>query len=456
MEGNIEALLEGTLSLTALALFAFVAGVLLLFWGILRHGIKVGPVVLPPITRKHVRAIVLFLALCLATFGGWGIWDSMLRPEPSLKMFTGLGEEEFQVFREVITEFEEDHGVTVELENLAWQVALDRMEEEKVDLVTFDVNGSFELVRRGLIDELSEEKFKGLIPSSVNPILLEHLEVFGKRYFAPYRSNVQLVFLNEERFTEIGIDSPKTWQDVMEAAKIFYERDGKARVGIQATDEDIPTTLLQIIRSAGGIPYNLLNPRTKMALEFVQQLYTYVSPTSSQVNWQTAPGFLLTDNVYVARNWTFTIGLLHTAGRDTDFEVYSGWSWSNDSKPSNLLGGEFLALPKNARHKELAIELMKFLMSREVQEKLAAELSWPAMRLDATGEVQPWLQSYQGAINTALEYAEPVPDYWWPEIPDIYRRMFHEIISLDLNTDIQSTLAKFQSEIDAVVEARRQ
>lgn len=449
----MEALLAGELPLRTLALFALAAGIVLLLWAIVGRQIKVWQVVLPLITGKLKRGLVLFIAFCLI---GLGVWLILPPPPPTtLNVLTGIGHEEFKVFRELTEQFERKYGVTVKVENATPETALRRLGEERFDLITFDVNARYELGRSGLLEELSEEKYKGLIPSSVIPELLEHLEVDGKRYFAPYRPNALLVFLNKERFDEMGIEYPKTWWDVKEIAKKFYERDGEARVVIRAEDGVIPLTLLEVIRSAGGSPRDLLNPQSKEALEFIRQLYPYVSPKSAQVNWQTACGFLLTDDVYLARNWSFSISVMRQAGREADFKIYSGWSWSSDSKPSNLLGGEFLALPKNAPHKEKAIELMRFLMSREVQVKLATELSWPVMRMDALGGLPPWLQSHYRAINASLAYAEPVPDYWSPEMADIYRRMFHEIISLEPDADIEDTLASFQAEIDALTTRQR-
>jgi ABC-type glycerol-3-phosphate transport system substrate-binding protein len=450
----MEGFQADSFSLNSLFVLSIAAGVVLVLWSLVGRPIKAGPVHLPLIVNKVKRGIVILIALIFVFTGSYGLWTSFA-PEKTLKVFVGVGGEEFSVITEIIDQFEKDNSVTVNLENVTWEMALDRLEEERVDLVTFDVNARYELVFRGLVEELSEEEHKGLIPSSVNPVLLEYLEAYGKRYFAPFRSNVQLVLLNKEKFAEIGTDYPETWWDVKEVAQRFYERDGEARVVIQATDDVIPLTLLQIIRAAGGTPYKLLDPQTKAALEFVQQLNQYVFPKSSQVNWETANGYLLSESVYMARNWAFSLSVIREAGREADFESYSGWSWSNNSRPSNLLGGEFLALPKNARYKEEAIELMRFLMSKEVQIKLMTELGWPAMRLDVMGETDPWLQSYQRTINAALSYAEPTPDYWHPEMPDIYRRMFHEIASLDPDANIESTLERYQLEIDAMIASRR-
>ncbi len=64
------------------------------------------------------------------------------------------------------------------IENVHRREMLDRLENNKgnVDLITIDINSArHELVSKGLIEELPEKKYKGLMPSSVNPVLLKHL-----------------------------------------------------------------------------------------------------------------------------------------------------------------------------------------------------------------------------------------------------------------------------------------
>ena len=68
------------------------------------------------------------------------------------------------------------------------------------------------------------------------------------------------------------------------------------------------------------------------------------------------------------------------------------------------------------------------------------------MRLDVIGTLEEWQQRHLAAINQALRYSEPVPDYWYPEMHEIYRRMFFEIVKSNVNMD--RTLRRFQSEID--------
>ena len=429
---------------------------ILICWAV---GIKVYPeiLVLPDISSNLHRVIVLLFALLFAVLGGYGI--SLLRPPPvpTLKVFTGLAYEEIKVLKNIIEEivipkFEKAYKTTIkiELENIHSKDVPKRLKKRKssADLITIDINGPWhELVRKGLIEDLSDGKCQGCLPSTTYSALRRHLEVNGKRYFMPFRTNVQIVFWNKEKFAEI--EHPKTWEEVREVAKIFFEKEGKARVAIQAKDDVIHITLFQLIRSAGGDHFNLLDPHSKEALEFLRTLYPYVSPVSSEINWQTASGSLLDESIYLLRNWPFTVSFIHNAEKDNNFESYSGWSWRKDSKPVNLLGGEFLALPKNASHKELAKDLMKYLMSEEVQKKLVEELSWPPMR-PVTG-IPNWQKHHQKVIKEAIEYAEPLPENWLPDMPGIYKETFDKIVNLDPSGDIESILAESQEKIDAAL-----
>ena len=61
-----------------------------------------------------------------------------------------------------------------------------------------------------------------------------------------------------------------------------------------------------------------------------------------------------------------------------------------------------LALPKQAPHQEVALQLLRFLTSKEAQADLVKKLSWPPMRLDVMDALDDWQQRYQAAITRAL------------------------------------------------------
>jgi class 3 adenylate cyclase/ABC-type glycerol-3-phosphate transport system substrate-binding protein len=385
--------------------------------------------------------------LLLVGAGATAIWYVSLPPAP-LRILTGLSQEELPVFEELVTTFGKRHGLTVTVENVNWPQALSTLKYEQgtIDLITVDINGArFELVHDNLVEDLSG--VKGLLPSLMHPVMMKSLDVNEQRFFLPFRPNVRLVFVNRKQLAELSFDRFETWADVLDVAQRWYERDGEPRVVVEGGEADAPLLLLELIRSAGGDPCNVLHPQSQAAVQLLRELWPYVSPLSSRVDWQTASGFLLSESVYVARNWAFALSLIHDAGqeREQDFEVYAGWRWAQDSKPSYLLGGELLALPKHAPHKDIALKLLRFLTSKEAQADIVKKLSWPPMWLDVMGALEAWQQRYQAAITLALRDAEPVPAYWWPAMQPLYTRMFATIVALSPQADLERTLVGFQA-----------
>lgn len=440
-----------------LLILGIVAGMVLFLWALVGREFKAGPFRLPRITGKPQRMIVGFMgggiaAVCLFLTLYTPLGILYTKPPTTLTVLVGLSSEELEVFEEITQQFESKHNVTVKVENVTKDEALRKLKEEEIDVITFDINDRIELARTGLIEELTEEEYKGLPPATAHPTLQKYLKVDGIRYFMPYRPNVRLVFLNRAKFAEMGLDYPTTWQDVLEVAKRFYERDGEARVVLQAKGDAYKTAgLIVLIRSAGGDLLNLLHPQSREALEFLRELWPFVSPKSLEADYQTTTGLLLADSVYLARNWAFSVALIEKAGRDADFETYAGWCWSQTQKLSHYLGGEILVLPKNAPNKELAIKFVRHLMSDEVQETFVRQLSWPTMRLDLdVTKLQPWQRRHLRVMNDVLNHGEPTPDYWQPELTKIYSELFNEVTNLGQDASMEFTLERFQAEIDAL------
>jgi class 3 adenylate cyclase/ABC-type glycerol-3-phosphate transport system substrate-binding protein len=399
-----------------------------------------------PWTRGPRSALVVVMLLLVGAVAA-ALWYMSLPPAP-LRILTGLSREELPVFEELVTTFGTRHGLTVTVENVHWRQALSTLKQAPgtIDLITFDINGArFELVHHQLVEDLSG--VKGLAPSLMHPVMMKSLDVHEQRFFLPFRPNVRLVFVNRQHLAELAADRLETWADVLDAAKRWYARDGEPRVAVEAGETDAPLLLLELIRSAGGDPCNVLHPQSQAAVQLLRELWPYVSPISARLDWQPASSFLLSESVYVARNWAFALSLLQDAGQERthEFEVSAGWHWAQDTKPAYLLGGELLALPKQAPHQEVALQLLRFLTSKEAQADLVKKLSWPPMRLDVMGALDEWQQRYQAAITRALRHAEPVPATWWPAMQPLYTRLFTTIVSLSPQADLEGALAGFQA-----------
>lgn len=336
----------------------------------------------------------------------------------SLKVIMGLAEEEWKVMREqIFPAFEKEYNVKIEAYQteaqdtekiLEARVKAKRMD---IDLITQDNMLLASMVEKGLVEDLSE--YRSLIPATVIAPVVDVGEFNGKLYYLPYRPNIEIAFYNSAKFNKYGLTPPTNWDELLQVAKTFKEKEGVGRVAVKSDLSPCTTVhLFDFCRSAGGDPVVLNDKGCFDAFVFLQKLWPYLSPDSKTANWNFMNLHIATESVYLGRNWTFGINEIVVKGGKKEVLAYHGWR--GPVKESHVLGGEVIGIPKGAPNKALAIEFAKYLMSKEVQEKLVSYNGWAAVRSDAYGTVEEWQKPYFEAMNEALKYAEARPNllYW--------------------------------------------
>lgn len=212
----------------------------------------------------------------------------------------------------------------------------------------------------------------------------------------------------------------------------FDRRPQKPRVALQTKGFDAALFLLQMFRSAGLVnlhqDLNEKKPKAREVLQLVRDLFK--EPIIAPADFRSATGLLLSSQVFLARNWTYSLDLVYSAKKLDLFALGPGLGFDGTTDPSNLLGGELLALPWKAwrpwgrRRRPLATDLMEYLISEKVQQKVVRELSWPVMRADIEGQLLPWQEDQQAVIEEALAYAEATPRGWSRQMAEIYKELF--------------------------------
>lgn len=373
-----------------------------------------------------------------------------------LKVSMGLGEPEWKVMKEdIFPAFEKQYGVKIEpLQIEAGDLIkkLDAMHKANamdIDIITQDNMQLAPLVSKGLVEDLSQ--YKDMIPKEVIPSLVPVGEFSGKLYFMPYRPNVEIAFYNEKKFNEYGLKPPTNWDELLNVAKTFKDKEGIGRVIIKENlGPDSTVQMFDLIRSAGGDPTVLNDEGSVRAFTFLKQLQPYLSPDAKKADWNTPTQYLATDTAYLVENWPYTANVVVKDGGKKEILAYHGWA--GPVKESHVLGGEVIGIPKGSPNKEMAIKFMQYLMSKEVQEKLVTKLGWPSMRSDAYGKVENWQKPYFEAVNEALKHAEPRPNLvYWADVDKAINGALREIIFE--GKDIKSTLDKYHNMIEQAKKA---
>jgi trehalose transport system substrate-binding protein len=395
---------------------------------------------------KKVLSLLLVAVLMLSLLSACSGDKKASSEKKVLRVSMALGETEWEVMKEkVFPIFEKEHNVKIEPTQIEAADLITKLEAMKkagkmeLDIITQDNMQLAQLVEKGLVEDLSE--YRDLIPENVIEGLIPVGEFDGKLYFMPYRPNVEINFYNEKKFKEYGLKPPTNWDELLQVAKTFKEKEGIGRVAIKGTlDGNTTVQLFEFIRQAGGDPLVLNDEGSVKAYTFLKKLWPYLSPDAKKADWNTMNKYLATESVYYGANWPFGVNVIVRDGGKKEVKAHEGFR--GPVKASKVLGGEVIGIPVGSPNKDLAFEFMKFLMSKETQEILVTEMGWPSCRTDAYGKVEEWQKPYFDAVNKALQVAEPRPNVvYWDTVDKALNDALREI-AIE-GKDVKKTLDKY-------------
>ena len=375
----------------------------------------------------------------------------------TLEVLLSLSEEEYAQFRILEKKFNKEHEgekLRIRSDNVEWPDLVRRLKQKRLDVIIFDITRRIELLREGLLKPLDDRR--RFIPSSVNPIVLDNMNFNKRLYFLPFRPNVRIGWWNshhptaracaskskqtkseQPNFKQTGLNN--TWQDVKEFAAcsnpapdigdpsearleqygVVLSANGVKWKAAEDGDEfgprspplDAGLLLLEVLVASGKKPWQVCESwqyeknekKEDVPLNVLRDIYRKASPRSSDTNWQTATGHLLSRHVALARNWSFSISTMRDSGELQHFHPHLAWTWKWDGEKNNrfrtLLGGDVIGLPRYGRQGDAVYKLLRFLISKDAQKILVEGLpgkkeglpgkkeglTWPPMRFDVGG-----------------------------------------------------------------------
>ncbi|MDR1771295.1 MAG: extracellular solute-binding protein [Hungatella sp.] len=363
-----------------------------------------------------------------------------------------LAEEEWQVFREeVFKPFEEETGIKIngiQMENKDMENKLEALKQAgKHDI---DIFAPSTVYLPGIIDKGLTEDLTGIItiPTEIPENLYSDYQFDGKVQFVPLRPNVQTNYYYKDRFEKYGLEAPKTWDDLLNMAKKFYEEEGVGRVAIQANSGSALTiTAIEFIRSAGGDPLVLNDEGSVKAFTFLQQLWPYLSPESKRADFNVINELLSTESIYYGANWPYCANVVVKDGGKDQVVSYVGFEGPKGI--SKVTTTTVMGITNGTPHKEEAIQFLEYLMSDKVQNALFTKLGWAPARDDAFGEIEEWQKPFVEDVQEALKFAQsrPIVPYW-SDVDKAINDAFKDIV-IDGKEDVQGILNGYHDQIEA-------
>ncbi|WP_018238475.1 extracellular solute-binding protein [Ensifer sp. BR816] len=285
------------------------------------------------------------------------------------------------------------------------------------------------------------------------PSIIQSQTANGKLVALPIFTDAPALYYRKDLLEKYGKTPPKTWDELAATAKEIQEKEraaGQADIWgfvFQSNAyEGLTCNALEWIKSSGGgqivepdgtISVN--NEKAAAALDRVKGWIGAITPEGVLAyQEEESRGVWQTGNAVFMRNWPYAYALGN--GDDSavkgKFDVSPLPTATDGEKPSSTLGGWNLAVSKYSDEQEAAIELVKFLSSKDVQKARALELSQlptvAALYDDPEiAAAQPFMPNWKPIFQSAVPRPSAVTKVKYNEVSSKFWSAVHNTLSGD-------------------------
>ena len=397
--------------------------------------------------RTLTLALALTTALSLTACGGGetssaGSAGSSGSGEPTKMTLILRGGAYGESLEAMLPAFEEEHNVDIEVmlmsfDDLHTGIALDAVNEVGTyDLCMVDGSWMAEFTENGVLANLSELGYS--FDEDIIPATTEICMVDDDIYLAPYYGNVTVMMYNKQLLADAGyapedIDSFQDIQDIAQKTRAADPSKNGFLIRGGSADNILSDFLPHLVVHGGWVVDENNNP-TVNTPEFKAAMEDYLALYN-------VGGTLDKDDIVASV----------TSGETALAQIWPGWytptadgpadyttiptKLTDDSQPLDavaLQGVWCIGIPDNAPNKELALELLEYVMSPQVQlesiEHDGVPCRYSCLTDPTVLETYPHLETVCGALETGVY--RPVIEEWTE---------FTNILGTEMDNVIQGT-----------------
>ena len=285
----------------------------------------------------------------------------------------------------------------------------------------------------------------------------------GALYALPYVGNSQLFFYRKDLFEKHKLNEPLKWDDVLAAAKIIQENESeggktygyvmRAAQGNAAVADFMP-----IFWAFGGEMFDgsgmptVNSPQGIAALKFMIELGKYSPPGYPSFNADEVGAHLLQGTAAMSINWPAWISSFSDATKSKVIGKMAFTTLPAAVKDGQAeIGNWLIAIPKDSRNAEAAIDFLLWTTSSE-QMKLSAQRGNPPTRRSVfkDAELVAKYPSYPAQLKS-LETSRPRPRTpQWNEIENVFGIFLSKANSGELTAE--DAMNQANAEIEKIVQ----
>ncbi len=283
------------------------------------------------------------------------------------------------------------------------------------------------------------------------PSIIQSQTVNGKLVALPIFTDAPALYYRKDLLEKYGKTPPKTWSELAATAREIQEKEraaGQADLWgfvFQANAyEGLTCNALEWIKSSGGgqivEPDGTISVNNEQAAAAIEEAKAWIGTIAPQgvlaYQEEEARGVWQTGNAVFMRNWPYAYALGN--GDDSavkgKFDVMPLPTASAGEEPSSTLGGWNLAVSKYSDEQEAAIELVKFLASKDVQKERAVQLSQlptiAALYDDPdVAAAQPFMPNWKPIFESAVPRPSAATKVKYNEVSSKFWSAVHNTLS---------------------------
>lgn len=278
------------------------------------------------------------------------------------------------VLKECLPAFEEEHNVKIDVQELSEEdlhtsVALNATSAQGAyDLCMVDGSWMAEFTSAGVLANLTELGYE--LDEDIIPATTSICYVDGSAYLAPYYGNVTVLMMNKANVEEAGYttDTVDSLEAVLDICQQAQANGKKGFIYRGDSQNNLVVDFLPILLSHGGWVVDENNQPTVNSEEFVNAMNYYMELIA------TGEAQVKDDLVASVDTGAATMGVAWpgwytpTADSAADYIALNGKAAPDaEAYNANVYGIWCLGIPSNSQNKELAAELLTYLMDPEVQ-----------------------------------------------------------------------------------------
>jgi ABC-type glycerol-3-phosphate transport system substrate-binding protein len=214
---------------------------------------------------------------------------------------------------------------------------------------------------------------------------------------------------------------PATWDELLAVARAH-----PGKIGFKAARyEGLTCDVLPFVWAAGGDGAHFDDRGARDAFALFADLAPYLNPQSAVFREATIVEAMARGELVLELNWPFAVSALASQGLAPE-PIRAAPLPAGPRGRATVLGGGYLAIPRHAPHPEAALQLVRHLLSRDVQQRLAHDVGWFSARRDVSAAAAEPLLAGFAAMRDDVRPRPERADY--PRLSRAWQDAFRAVV----------------------------